>query len=155
MLITSCSLRRAHPVVLIASCSLRSAHRVGLIVSFRICQLSIVSDTNSNATQVKTALLHVMIAAMGVTLGACAGNAKCVSSINRCTLDIENRTGLCHYAWNPLCICDATICGDFLCLDSQRDRGAMTRVVQTLFALTRLPPEGKCPDTAASRRKMP
>jgi len=31
----------------------------------------------------------------------------------------------------------------------------MTRVVQTLFALTRLRPEGKCPDTTASRRKVP
>jgi len=31
----------------------------------------------------------------------------------------------------------------------------MTRVVQTPFALTRQRTEGKCPDTAASRRKMP
>jgi len=29
------------------------------------------------------------------------------------------------------------------------------RIVQTPFALTRQRPEGKCPDTAASRRKMP
>jgi len=31
----------------------------------------------------------------------------------------------------------------------------MTRVVQTPFALTQLRLEGKCSDTAASRRKMP
>jgi len=78
-------------------------------------------------------------------------------SIYRCTLDRMNRTGLSHYAWNPLrvCECDKSICYDVQCLDSQRDRGAMTRVVRTPFALTRLRPEGKCSDTAASRRKMP
>ena len=91
-----------------------------------------------------------LIATMGVTLGACAWSAKCGTSIYRCTLDIENRTGLSHYTWNPLCVCEceASICCDVLRLDSQRDRGAMTCVVWTR-------PVGKCPDTAASRRKMP
>jgi len=124
---------------------------VVLIASCRICQLSFVSDTQSNATRVKTALLHVMIAAMGVMLGAFAGNAKCVVAyIDVHTVDIKNRTGLSHYAWNPLrvCECDPSICCDVPCLDSQRKRGAMTRVVRTR-------PVGKCPDTAASRRKMP
>jgi len=41
---------------------------------------------------------YYLIATMGVTLGACARTAKCGSSIYRCTLDIENRTGLSHYA---------------------------------------------------------
>jgi len=93
---------------------------------------------------------YYLIAAMGMMLGACAGNAKCDSSIYRCTLDIENRTGLSHYAWNPLrvCECEASICCDILRLDSQHDRGAMTRVAPTR-------PVGKYPDTAASRRKMP
>jgi len=45
VLIASCSSRRAHRIVLIASCSSRWAHRVGLIASCRICQLSLVSDT--------------------------------------------------------------------------------------------------------------
>jgi len=82
--------------------------------------------------------------------------AKCGSSIYRCTLDIMNRTGLSHYAWNPLRVreCDNSICCDVPCLDSQHDRGAMTCVVQTPFALTRQRAEGKCSDTAASRRKM-
>ena len=68
-----------------------------------------------------------------------------------------NRTGLSHYAWNPLRVyeCDTSICCDVPFLDSQRVRGAMTRVVQMPFALTRLHPEGKFPDTAASRTKMP
>ena len=85
-----------------------------------------------------------MIAAMGVTLGACAGNAKCGSSIYRCTLDIENRTGLSHYAWNPLrvCECDMSICCDHPCLDSQHNCGAMTYVVETPFTMTRLCPVG-------------
>jgi len=99
----------------------------------------------------KTALLHVMIAAMGVTLGAFAGNAKCVVAyIDVHTVDIKNRTGLSHYAWNPLrvCECDPSICGDVPFLDSPRKRGAMTRIVRTR-------PVGKCPDTAVSRRKMP
>ena len=122
-----------------------------LIASCRICQLSFVSDTQSNATRIKTALLHVMIAAMGVMLGAFAGNTKCiVAYIDVYTVDIKNRTGLSHYAWNPLCVCecDPSICCDVLHLDSQCDRAAMTRVV-------RMCPVGKCPDTAASRRKMP
>ena len=73
---------------------------------------------------------------------------KCDSSIYRCTLDIMNRTGLSHYAWNLLrvCECNKSICCNVLCLDSQCDCGAITRVVQTPFALTRLRPEGKCPD---------
>jgi len=45
VLIASCSSRRAHRIVFIASCSSRRAHRVGLIASCRICQLSLVSDT--------------------------------------------------------------------------------------------------------------
>ena len=120
-----------------------------LIASCRICQLSLVSNTQSNATCVKTVLLHVMIAAMDVTLGACAKNAKCSSSICRCTLDIENRTGLSHYACNPLRVCeyDASICCDVTCLESQRNHGAITRVVRMPFALTQLRPEGKCPAT--------
>jgi len=101
--------------------------------------------------RVKTALLHVMIAAMGVTLGAFAGNMKCVVAyIDVHTVDIKNRTGLSHYAWNTLHVykCDPSICCDVSHLDSQRDRAAITRVVQTH-------PVGKCSDTAASRRKMP
>jgi len=47
-------------------------------------------------------------AAMDVTLGACAGNAKCGSSIYRCTLDIENRTGLSHYAGTRCVFVNAT-----------------------------------------------
>jgi len=124
---------------------------VVLIASCRICQLSFVSDTQGNAMRVKTALLHVMIAAMGVTLGAFAGNAKClVAYIDVHTVDIKNRTGLSHYTWNLLrvCECDPSICCNVPHLDSQRDRAAMTRVVRTR-------PVGKCPDTAASRRKMP
>ena len=124
---------------------------VVLIASYRICQLSFVSDMQSNATHIKTALLHVMIAAMGVTLGAFAGNAKCVVAyIDVHTVDIKNRTGLSHYTWNPLCVyeCDQSICCDVPRLDSQRDHAAITRIVQTR-------PVGKCPDTAASRRKMP
>ena len=122
-----------------------------LIASYSICQLSFVSDTQSNATRVKTALLHVMIVAMGVTLGPFAGNAKCVVAyIDVYTVDIKNRTGLSHYAWNPLhvCECDPSIYWDVLCLDSQRKHGAKTRVVRTR-------PVGKFPDTAVSRRKMP
>jgi len=82
---------------------------------------------------------------------------KCGSSIYRCTLDIKNRTELSHYAWNLLgvCECDESNCCDVHCLNSQRHRGAMTCIVWTPFALTRLCPEGKCPDMAASRRKMP
>ena len=112
----------------------------------------------SNATCVKTALLHVMIVAMGVTLGAFAVNTKCVVAyIEVHTVDIKNRTGLSHYIWNPLrvCECDKSICYNVPCLDRQHDRGAMTHVVQTPFALTRLRPEGKCSDMAASRRKIP
>ena len=88
---------------------------------------------------------------MGVTLGAFAGNAKCVVAyIDIHTIEIKNRTGLSHYAWNPLRVCeyDLSICCDILRLDSQRDRAAMTRVIRTRLV-------GKYPDTAASRRKMP
>jgi len=124
---------------------------VVLIASCRICQLSFVSDMQSNSICVKTALQHVMITAMGVTLGAFAGNAKCVVAyIDVHTVDIKNRPGLSHYTWNPLrvCECDPSICSNVPCLDSQCKRGAMTRIVRTH-------PVGKCPDTAASRRKMP
>jgi len=145
VLIASCSSRRAHQVVFIASGSSRQAHRV---VSYLPTFLCFRHSAMLRASKT---------AAMDVTLGACAGNAKCGSSIYRCTLDIENRTGLSHYAWNQLrvCECDASICCDVPCLDSQRNHGAMTRVVRMPFALTWLRPEGKCPDTAASRRKMP
>jgi len=62
-----------------------------------------------------------------------------------------------HYAWNPLCVCkcDKSICYNVPCLDRQLDRSAMTRVVRTPFALTRLRPEVKCSDMAVSRRKIP
>jgi len=53
VLLASCSSRRAHRVVFITSCSSRRAHRVGLIASCRICQLSFVTDTQSNVTRVK------------------------------------------------------------------------------------------------------
>ena len=170
-LIMSCSSRQAYRVVLlmlgswrwahgVALMALGSSHRthsVGLIASCPICQPSFVSHTQSNATRIKTELLHVMIAAMDVTLGACAGNVKSGSSIYRCTLDIKNRTGLSHYAWNPLriCECDASIYCDALYLDSQCNHDAMTHVVWMPFALTWLRPEGKYPETATSRRKMP
>jgi len=142
-------------VVLIASCSSRRAHRVMLITSGSSRR---VVFANFPLFPTLRAMLHASkTAVMDVTLGACAGNAKCGSSIYRCTLDIENRTGLSHYAWNALRVCewDASICCDVPCLDSQHNHGAMTRVVRMPFALTRLRPEGKCPDTAASRRKMP
>ena len=141
--------------MLIASCSSRRAHRIVLIVSGSLRR---VVFANFPLFPTLRAMLRTSkTAAMDVTLGACAGNAKCGSSIYRCTLDIKNRTGLSHYAWNPLrvCECDARICCDVPCLDSQRNHGAMTRIVRMPFALTRLRPEGKCPDTAASRRKMP
>jgi len=145
MLIVSCSSRRAHRVVLIASGSSRRAHRV---VSYLPTFLCFRHSAMLRAS--KTAV-------MDVTLGACAGNVKCGSSIYRCTLYIENRTGLSHYAKNPLRVCeyDASICCDVLCLDSQRNHGPMTHVIRMPFALTRLRPVGKCPDTAAFRRKMP
>jgi len=81
---------------------------------------------------VKTALLHVMIVAMGVMLGAFAGNAKCVVAyIDVHTVDIKNRTGLSHYVWNLLrvCECDPSICYNVPCLDCHRKCGAMRRVV--------------------------
>jgi len=155
VLLASCSSRRAHRVVLIASCSSCRAHRVVLIASGS--SRRVVFANFPLFLTLRAKLRASKTAAMDVTLGACAGNAKCGSSIYRCTLDIKNRTGLSHYAWNPLrvCECDASICCDVPCLDSQRNHGAMTRVVRMPFALTRLRPEGKCPDTAASRRKMP
>ena len=136
VLITLCSSRRAHRVVLIPSCSSLRAHRVVLIAS---C-------TSRRAQHVLSYLPTFL-----------CFRAKCGSSIYRYTLDRMNRTGLSHYAWNPLrvCVCNKSICYDVPCLDRQRDRGAMTRIVRTPFALTRLRPEGKCPDMAASRRKMP
>jgi len=121
-----------------------------LIASCRICQLSFVSNTQSNATYVKTALLHVIVS-VGVTLDVFAGNAKLVVAyIDVHTVDIKDRTGLSQYAWNLLrvCECDPSICCDISCLDSQCDCAAMTYVI-------RIRPVGKCPDTAASRRKMP
>ena len=151
---------RAHRVVLIASCSPRRVHRVELIASDSSRRVVFANfplfPTLSNATRIKTALLHVMIVAMDVTLGACAENTKCGSSIYRCTLDIENRIGLIHYTWNPVhvCECDASICCDVPCLDSQHNHGAMTRIIRMPFDLTWLCPEGKCPGTAASRRKL-
>ena len=155
VLIASCSSRRAHRVVLIASCSSRRAHRVVLITS---CSSRCVVFPNFPLFPTLRAMLCMSkTAAMDVTLGACAGNAKCGSSISRCTLDIKNRTGLSHYAWNPLhvCECDVSICCNVPCLDSQCNHSAMTRIVRMPFALTRLRQEGKCPDTAVSRRKMP
>jgi len=128
--------RRAHRVVFISSCSSRPAHRVLLVASCSSCRAQ-----------------H-FVSYLPTFLCFCT---KCGSSIYRCTLDKMNRTGLSHYAWNPLrvCECDKSICCDISCIDSQRDRGAMTHVVQMPFALTRQRPEGKCPDMAASRRKMP
>jgi len=155
VLIASCSSRRAHRVVLIASCSSHRAHRVVLIAS---CSSRCVVFPNFPLFPTLRAMLCISkTAAMDVTLGACAGNAKCGSSISRCTLDIKNRTGLSHYAWNPLhvCECDVSICCNVPCLDSQCNHSAMTRIVRMPFALTRLRQEGKCPDTAVSRRKMP
>ena len=130
-LIASCSSRRVHYVVLMVSCSSRHAQRVVLIV---LC--------SSRRTQSVVSYLPTFL----------CFRAKCGSSIYRCTLDRMNGTGLSHYTWNPLrvCECDKSICCDIPCLDSQRDCGAMTRVVQTPFALTRQRAEGKCPDTAAS-----
>jgi len=166
--------------VLIASCSSRCVHRVVLIASGSSCRAHrVVSYLPTFLCFRHSAMLRASkTAAMDVMLGACAGNAKCGSSIYRCTLDIENRTGLSHYAWNPLrvCECDGSICCDVLCLDSQRNHGAMTRVVRMPFALTRLRPEGKspshgcvqkenaltrlrpegkCPDTVCPERKCP
>ena len=135
VLIVSYSSCRAHRVLLIVSCSSRRAHRVVLIVS-----------CSSRHAQRVVSYLPTFL----------CFHTKCGSSIYRCTLDIMNRTGLSHYAWNPLhvCECDKSICCDVPCLDSQRDRSAMTCVVQMPFALTWLHPEGKFPDTAASRKKM-
>jgi len=136
VLIASCSSRPAHRVVLITLCSSRRAQCVVLIT---LCSL--------RCAQRVVLCLPTFL----------CFRAKCGSSIYRCTLDRMNRTGLSHYAWNPLrvCKCDKSICCNVPCLDSQHDRGSMTRVVQTPFALTRQRPEGKCPDTAVSRRKMP
>ena len=131
-------------MVFITSYSSRQAHRVVSYLPTFLCY------------QYSAMLCASKTAAMDVTLGACAGNAKCGSSIYRYTLDIENRTGLSHNAWNPLCVCecDASICCDILCLDSQRNHGAMmTRIVRMPFALTQLRPEGKCPDTVRPERK--
>jgi len=146
---------RAQRVVLIALCSSCCAHHVVLIASGLSHH---VVFANFPLFPTLRAMLHASkTAAMDVTLGACAGNVKCGSGIYRCTLDIKNRTGLSHYAWNLLRVCEynASICCDVPCVDSQRNHGAMTGVVRMLFALTRLRPEGKYPNTAASRRKMP
>jgi len=147
--------RCAHRVVLIGSCSSRRAHPVVFIAPGS--SRRVVFANFPLFPPLRAMLCASKTTAMDVTLGACAGNVKGGSSIYRCTLDIENRTGLSHYAWNPLrvCECDARICCDVPCLDCQRNHGAITRVVRMPFALTWLRPEGKCPDTAASRRKMP
>jgi len=123
-------------IMFISSCSSRRAHHVVLIASCSSCRAQRV------VSYLPTFLFF---------------RAKCGSSIYRCTLDRMNRTGLSHYAWNPLrvCECNKSIWYDVPCLDRQHDRGAMTCVVRMPFALTRLRPEGKCSDTAASRRKMP
>jgi len=136
MLLPSCSSRRAHRVVLKASCSRRRAQ----------CVVVIASCSSRRAQRIVTYLPTFL-----------CFRTKCGSSIYRCTLDRMNRTGLSHYAWNPLRVCECvkSICYDVPCLDRQCDRGAMTRVVRMPFTLTRLRPEGKCSDTAASRRKMP
>jgi len=142
VLLASCSSRCAHRDMLIASCSSCRAHRVVLIASGSSRR---VVFANFPLFLTLRAMLHVSkTVALDVTLGACAGNAKCGSSIYRCTLDIKNRTGLSHYTWNPVrvCECDASICCDLPCLDSQRNHGAMTCVVRMPFALTRLRPEG-------------
>ena len=148
--IVSCSSRRAHRVVRIVSCSSRRAHRVVLIASCSSCRahcVVLIASCSSGRAQHIMSYLPTFL----------CFRAKCGSSIYRCTLDRMNRTGLSHYAWNLLrvCECNKSICYDVPCLDRQRDRGAMTRVVRMPFALTRLYPEGKCSDTAASRRKMP
>jgi len=124
----------------------RHAHRVVLIAILLIVVVLIASCSSRRGQRVMSYLPTFL-----------CFHAKCGSSIYRCTLDRMNRTGLSHYAWNPLRVCeyDKSICCNVPYLDSQRDRGAMTRVVQTPFALTRQCPEGKCPDTAVSRRKMP
>ena len=102
--------RHAHRVVFISSCSSRCAHRVVLIA---LC--------SSRCTQRVRSYLPTFL----------CFRAKCGSSIYRCTLDRMNRTGLSHYAWNPLrvCKCDKSICCNVPYLDSQHDRGSMTRVV--------------------------
>jgi len=80
--LSSCSSRRAHRVLLNASCSSRRVVFANFPLFLTLRAMLRASKT----------------AAMDVTLGACAGNAKCGSSIYRCTLDIKNRTGLSHYA---------------------------------------------------------
>jgi len=150
VLIASCSSRRAHRVVLIASPSSRRTQCVALIASYstrRAHHVVLITLCSSRCAQHVVSYLPTFL----------SFHAKCGSSMYRCTLDRMNRTGLSHYAWNQLrvCECDKSICCDVPCLDSQRDRCAITRVVQTPFALTWQRPEGKYPDTAASRRKMP
>ena len=142
---------RAHLVMLIASCSSRRAHRVVLIVS---CSSCLAHHVVLNAS-CSSRRAHRVMSYLPTFL---CFHTKCGGSIYRYTLDIMNGTGLSHYAWNPLrvCECDKSICGDVPCVDRQRDRGAMTCVIQMPFALTRcvqkentltrLRPEGKCPD---------
>jgi len=156
--------RRAHRVVFISSCSSRRAHRVLLIAAYSSCRaLRVVLIASCSTRRAHCVVLNVLCSSrhtqrvvLYLPTFLCF-HAKCGSSIYRCTLDRMNRTGLSHYAWNPLRVseCDKSICYDIPYLGRQRDRGAMTRVVRTPFALTRLCPEGKCSDTAASRRKMP
>jgi len=112
VLLASCPSHRAHRIVLIASWSSCRAHRVMLIAS-RSSRRVVFANFPLFPT-LRAMLRASKTAAMDVTLGACAGNAKCGSSIYRCTLDMKNRTGLSHYAWKPLrvCECDASICCD-------------------------------------------
>jgi len=106
VLITSCSWRHVHRVVLIASGSSRRVHRVVLIASGS--SRRIVFTNFPLFPTLRATLCALKTAAMDVTLGACAGNAKCGSSIYRCTLDIENRTGLSHYAGTRCVFVNAT-----------------------------------------------
>jgi len=128
--------RRANHVMFVSSCSSRRDYRVVLVAS-----------CSTRRAQRVVLYLPTFL----------CFRAKCGSSIYRCTLDRMNRTGLSYYAWNPLrvCECDKSICYDVLYIDRQRDRGPMSSFVRTPFALTRLRPDGKCSDMAASRRKMP
>ena len=159
VLIASCSSRRAHRVVLIVSCSSRRAHRVvptALCTSHRAHRVVLIVSCSRRRAR-RVLLTHRAQRVVSYLPTFLCFRAKCGSSIYRCTLDRMNRTGRSHYAWNPLrvCQCDKSICYDIPCLERQRDHGAMTCIVRTPFALTRLRPEGKCSDMAASRRKMP
>ena len=107
MLIASCSSRRDHRVVLNASCSSCRAQRVVLIASCslrRPHRVVLITSCSSRRAQRVMSYLPTFI----------CFRVKCGSSIYRCILDRMNRTGLSHYAWNPLrvCECDKSICYD-------------------------------------------